>query len=138
MNQHNYDVALINRLDDAQFAAKFARLSGSRAWCAELLRRRPFASATALLEGYAALRELDARTLEPRRSAPGVLGKRLGWRTPTTLWITGFGDLATPGPAKPPRETIAPTSVFLSRGLPTRSARRRSRRRSRASDPTSR
>ena len=37
----------------------------------------------------------------------------------------GFGDLATPGPAKPPRETIAPTSVFLSRGLPTRSARRR-------------
>lgn len=53
MNQHNYDVALINRLDDAQFAAKFARLSGSRAWCAELLRRRPFASATALLEAAA-------------------------------------------------------------------------------------
>jgi len=50
-----YDVALINRLDDTQFAEKFARLSASKTWNAEMKRRRPFASATALLDAAADL-----------------------------------------------------------------------------------
>lgn len=49
----NYRVELINDLDEAAFAAKFARLSGSRTWTAEMARRRPFASAEAALEAAA-------------------------------------------------------------------------------------
>lgn len=45
-----YDVDLINRLDDTAFAQKFARLSGSKTWQNEMLRRRPYASAAALLD----------------------------------------------------------------------------------------
>jgi 2-iminobutanoate/2-iminopropanoate deaminase len=52
-NAAAYDVELINRLDDAQFAAKFARLSSSKTWCHKMLERRPFATATALLEAAA-------------------------------------------------------------------------------------
>lgn len=53
MTTESYDVALVNRLDDAQFARKFARLSASKTWLAEIQRRRPFASATALLDAAA-------------------------------------------------------------------------------------
>ena len=48
-----YDVELINRLTGPQFAAKFGRLSGSRTWTAEMAQRRPFATATALLDAAA-------------------------------------------------------------------------------------
>lgn len=50
---NEYDVDLINRLDESQFDAKFARLSGSRTWRAEMQRRRPYATATALLDAAA-------------------------------------------------------------------------------------
>ena len=50
---NSYDVALINRLDDAAFFEKFARLSASKTWLAEMQKRRPFASATAILDAAA-------------------------------------------------------------------------------------
>ena len=50
---HAYDVERINRLDDAAFRTKFARLSGSQRWLRELSQRRPFASPTALLDAAA-------------------------------------------------------------------------------------
>lgn len=48
-----YRVERINDLDEAAFAAKFARLSASRTWAAEMQRRRPFASAEAALDAAA-------------------------------------------------------------------------------------
>lgn len=48
MSAPAYDVKLINRLSDAQFTEKFARLSCSRRWVSELVKRRPFASAEQL------------------------------------------------------------------------------------------
>jgi 2-iminobutanoate/2-iminopropanoate deaminase len=51
--ERSYDVDLINRLDPARFAAKFARLSASKTWNAEMTKRRPFATAEALLDAAA-------------------------------------------------------------------------------------
>jgi 2-oxo-4-hydroxy-4-carboxy--5-ureidoimidazoline (OHCU) decarboxylase len=48
-----YDIELINKLSDAEFQTKFARLSASKTWNAEIKKRRPFASATALLDAAA-------------------------------------------------------------------------------------
>ena len=48
-----YDVNLLNRLDDAAFEAKFARLSSSKTWCNEMRKRRPFATAEAALDAAA-------------------------------------------------------------------------------------
>jgi 2-oxo-4-hydroxy-4-carboxy--5-ureidoimidazoline (OHCU) decarboxylase len=45
-----YDAELVNKLDDAGFDAKFARLSSSKTWCNEMRKRRPFANATAVLD----------------------------------------------------------------------------------------
>lgn len=48
-----YDVTLINKLDEAAFKQKFSRLSASQTWKLEMQKRRPFATAAALLEAAA-------------------------------------------------------------------------------------
>ncbi len=48
-----YDIALINDLSDERFDRKFAAISSSKTWRAEMKRRRPFASAEKLLEDAA-------------------------------------------------------------------------------------
>jgi 2-oxo-4-hydroxy-4-carboxy--5-ureidoimidazoline (OHCU) decarboxylase len=48
-----YDVALINRLKDPEFERKFARLSASKTWTAELKKRCPFTTAEELLNAAA-------------------------------------------------------------------------------------
>jgi 2-oxo-4-hydroxy-4-carboxy--5-ureidoimidazoline (OHCU) decarboxylase len=53
MSTTSYDIQLINNLDDAGFERKFARLSASKTWNAEMKRRRPFATAEALLDAAA-------------------------------------------------------------------------------------
>jgi len=49
MEASPYDVGIINKLDDAEFAKKFSRLSASKTWNAEMRKRRPFPTVDALL-----------------------------------------------------------------------------------------
>lgn len=47
---NGYDIALINDLSDERFDRKFAAISSSKTWRAEMKRRRPFATAEKLLD----------------------------------------------------------------------------------------
>jgi 2-iminobutanoate/2-iminopropanoate deaminase len=48
-----YDIELINKLTDEEFAQKFARLSTSKKWNAEMMKRRPFQTAAQVLNDAA-------------------------------------------------------------------------------------